>query len=97
MGYEIEQPESLGGDGGNYIDKPGTYHLVVTEVDENPATKDGAPIDALKISVQVLAGTNPEQKDRFGNIVFEQADHRSPKLPFRPDRAATDRVLARCA
>jgi len=63
MALVVEQPESIDG-GGNFINKPGVYHCVVTAVDENPAKEDGTPIDMLKVGVSCLTGTNPEQKDR---------------------------------
>ena len=70
MAMEIEQPESLEGTGGKFVDKPGTYHMLVTAVDENPATKDGNPIDALKVSLSVLDGTHADQKDRSFDLTL---------------------------
>lgn len=84
MGLIVEQPDQLGG-GGNFIDKPGVYHLLVVGIDENPADKHGQPMDAeFKCSVSVLAGTNPEQKDRSTDITFwkskEKGDQASKRI-----------------
>lgn len=84
MGMTVEQPDELGG-GGNFIDKPGVYHLLVVAVDENPADKQGQPLDAeLKVSVSVLAGTSPEQKDRSTEITLwkskEKGDQASKRI-----------------
>lgn len=69
MGLVIEQPEELNS-GGNFIDKPGVYHMLVVAVDENPAKDDGTPIDALQVSLSCLAGTDPSQKDRTFNMML---------------------------
>lgn len=69
MALTFDQPESLEG-GGNFVDRPGTYHMLVTAVDENPSNKDGAPIAALKVSCSVLAGTDPSQKDRTFDMML---------------------------
>lgn len=84
MALTVEQPDELGG-GGNFIDKPGVYHLLVVAVDENPADKSGSPIDAeFKASVSVLAGTDPQQKDRSTDITFwkskEKGDQASKRI-----------------
>ena len=69
MALTFDQPESLEG-GGNFVDLPGTYHMLVTEVDENPSSKDGAPFSALKVSCSVLAGTDQSQKDRTFDMML---------------------------
>jgi hypothetical protein len=63
MGLVIEQPEELNS-GGNFVNKPGVYHMLVISVDENPAKDDGTPLDMLKVGLSCLTGTNPDQKDR---------------------------------
>lgn len=84
MALTVEQPDELGG-GGNFIDKPGVYHLLVVAVDENPADKSGNPLDAeFKATVSVLAGTDPQQKDRSTDITFwkpkEKGDQASKRI-----------------
>lgn len=84
MALVVDQPEQLDG-GGNFIDKPGVYHLLVVAVDENPADKSGSPLDAeFKASVSVLAGSNPDQKDRSTEITFwkskEKGDQASKRI-----------------
>lgn len=54
-------------DRGGGIDKVGTYHLVVTKLDIQPAKRDGGMIDGWKISVGVLDGT---AKDSSGNCLL---------------------------
>lgn len=76
MGLTIEQPETLVG-GGNYVDKPGVYHCLITEVDENPAYDDGTPINGIKISLQVLDGTDAAQKDRALDLTFWQSKEKN--------------------
>jgi hypothetical protein len=48
----------------NYLDKEGQYHFMVTAVDENPTSKNGDLIDGIKLTVAVLAGTDPSQDRR---------------------------------
>lgn len=84
MGLVVEQPDELGG-GGNFISKPGVYHLLVVDVDENPADKHGSPLDAdFKASVSVLSGTNADQKDKSTEITFwkpkEKGDQASKRI-----------------
>lgn len=84
MALTVEQPDELGG-GGNFVDKPGTYHLIITAIDENPADKSGNPLDAeFKATVSVLAGADPQQKDRSIDIIFwkpkEKGDQSSKRI-----------------
>lgn len=85
MSLTVEQPDELGGGGGNFIDKPGVYHLLVVAVDEAPADKSGNPLDAeFKATVSVLAGTDAHQKDRSTDITFwkpkEKGDQASKRI-----------------
>jgi len=64
-----------GGDvstGGTRLTEPGTYHVVVTEVNETPTKKDGSLIAnaAFAATVGVLEGTTPNQRDKTVNIIF---------------------------
>jgi len=56
--------ESADTGGGNWLDKPGTYHLVVTSVDEEPKSKKGEMLDAFRVTMQALEGT-VRDKDGF--------------------------------
>ena len=98
MAMTVEQPESLEGGGGKYLDKAGLYHFVVTGVDENPADKNSKPMDAVKVNCTVLAGTNPEQKDRTIDIILwnPSPDDSNEKRIQRRKQAQTAFCLATC-
>lgn len=55
--FELDQPESVATSGGNYLALPGSYHLMVTAIEDNPTKKDGSPLDAVRVQCNVLAGT----------------------------------------
>ena len=55
MSYEIEVPKSV--EGGNFLRIPGTYHLVVLDVDEQPTKRGGELIDGFRVKCDVLDGT----------------------------------------
>lgn len=59
MPMEMEMPESFD-TGGAFLKEPGTYHLAVLEVDEQPTSQKGELIDGFKIDAHVLAG--PQNK-----------------------------------
>lgn len=69
MAMEIEQPESIEG-GGQFLEKAGTYHCLVTAVDENPTSKDGVLLSGIKVLLTVLAGTNADQKDKTFDLML---------------------------
>lgn len=48
----------------SYLDKGGQFHFMVTGVDEHPTSKNGDFIDGIKLTVAVLAGTDPSQERR---------------------------------
>lgn len=71
MAFQYE----TGGDlttGGTWVSEPGTYHLLVTGIEEQPTKSDGTPIDnaAFKVDASVLGGTVPNQKDKVLDIVL---------------------------
>ena len=73
---KFDSPEQLP-TGGNWIDKPGTYHLVITATDEEPVSKrDKQLIDGFKIDFQAVEGTVRDadgkftEKDKTIDIVF---------------------------
>jgi len=58
--YEFDQSEAIEGAGG-YLTKAGTFHLILSTVDPEPTTKDGKPIDGLRVSGEVLDGTETSE------------------------------------
>lgn len=66
-----------GGDlsrGGQWLDQPGWYHVLITEM-QNPAlNKDNVPIPnaAFKACYEVLAGTVDGQRGKTGDVTFFQ-------------------------
>lgn len=67
-------PETLDS-GGNWIDKPGTYHLVITGADEHPTKANGEMLDAFRIACLALEGTVREggeftERDKTVNLMF---------------------------
>jgi len=56
MGFSFDAPEeaaSVGG--GNYLNTPGTYHALITDLREGQGPK-GNPIDGFTVELTVLAG-----------------------------------------
>lgn len=51
----------------SFLDKPGWYHFAVVDINENPTSQKGELVDALKLHVQVLDGTEASQKKRDFN------------------------------
>lgn len=76
MSFEFDAPESLPTGGGNWLDKPGTYHLVVTAVDEEPISRKKELISGFKVDFQALEGTVRDadgkftEEDKTTDIVF---------------------------
>lgn len=58
--------------GSKYLDQPGTYHMIVMGIDENPTKRDGGLIDNafFRASLTVLAGTVDGQKDKTVDLLF---------------------------
>lgn len=48
----------------HFLEKPGWYHFIATDVNDAPTSQKGDVVDALKVSCQVLAGTEASQKKR---------------------------------
>lgn len=69
MAFEMEMPESTD-TGGAYLEKPGTYHLAVVNVDENPIDKQGSLLSGFKIEASVLGGTTEGQQNRTVELMF---------------------------
>lgn len=58
--------------GGNFLSEPGTYHLCITDIDENPTKRDGSLIDnaAFRVGLSVLDGTTEGQKEKTTDLTF---------------------------
>ena len=64
-----------GGDlsaGGSWLAEPGTYHLLITDVQEEVTKKDGTlvPDAAFRVNCSVCNGTMSGQLDKTTDIVF---------------------------
>lgn len=71
MGFQ----HTAGGDtsaGGQFLDHPGWYHLMIQDIQDPPTDKSGTPIPdaAFKVNCSVLAGTVEGQKDKTVGIMF---------------------------
>ncbi len=60
--------------GGLYLDEPGTYHVVVTEVEEQPEKQDGTVMDGFRVKFSVLAGTVEGQEDKLLSLLLFNPD-----------------------
>lgn len=63
MSFTMEMPEKedlMGGS--NWLKAPGTYHLHITSVDEQPVDKDGKAVDGFKVEFNVLGGMEGGKK-----------------------------------
>jgi hypothetical protein len=58
MSFELETPEEFDHefDDSQYLRKPGTYHLKIEEVDENPQTVDKKPAGGFDVVFSALEG-----------------------------------------
>lgn len=66
MGLTFDAPDSLPSGGGNWIDKPGTYHLMITATNEEPISKkDKKLIDGFTVDLQSLEGTVRDADGKF--------------------------------
>lgn len=57
MPLDFDAPEDAAAGGGNFLTTPGTYHFVVSHVDERAKKNDGTPVDAICIHATVVDGT----------------------------------------
>jgi hypothetical protein len=80
MSFAMETTPDIGGSASDqYLNEPGTYHLVVTSVGENEGPK-GNPIDGFTVGLSVLDGTAKGQKDKSTNLCL-----------FSPDQSKSDK------
>jgi hypothetical protein len=57
MSFAMETTPDIGGSASDqYLNEPGTYHMIVTSVGENEGPK-GNPIDGFTVGLSVLDGT----------------------------------------
>lgn len=61
--YSFDAADTFEG-GSSFIAKPGTYHIMVSNVDPEPVTKDGKAMEGLKVEGGILGGTEPTEKDK---------------------------------
>jgi hypothetical protein len=71
MSYEFDLPEDLDNEGGKYLSEPGTYHLVIEQVNEGTGP-NGKAIDGFSLECRVMAGTVAEQEGRGTTLTFWQ-------------------------
>ena len=94
MSWEYETGGDLSS-GGKFLKEPGTYHLLVSSVDEPPVLSKGnnpQPIDnvAFKVNLSVCDGTVEGQKDKTTDILFF-----APKLGGKDDGAFARKKIDR--
>lgn len=70
-GFEMEMPGSFD-TGGAFLSEPGTYHLAVMDVNEQPTSRDGKLLDGFRVEAEVLGG--PQAKKQVELMFF------NPKL-----------------
>ena len=61
MPMDMEMPDSFE-TGGAFLNEPGTFHLAVMEVNEEPTAKNGNLLDGFRVDVEVLAGTHAKKQ-----------------------------------
>lgn len=89
--YEMDMPDDFDGQS-NFLAEPGTYHVVVTAVDESPTAKNGTLIDGFRVDFAVLDGTVAGQKDKQFDLLFFK-----PKLTDKNGGEFAKRKQARFA
>lgn len=72
---KYKAPETVDTGGGNWLDKPGTYHLVLTAADEQPTKRNGEMMDAFRVTCQAIDGTVRDangftEKDKTVDLTF---------------------------
>jgi hypothetical protein len=69
MSYEVDLPDSFDQES-NFLSEPGTYHLAVLVVDEQPVSNAGQPLNGFRASCSVLDGTIQGQQRREIDLMF---------------------------
>lgn len=66
---EIDLPQNMETES-NFLNEVGTYHVAVLNVDENPTTRDGAPVDGFKVHFCAMDGTGAGQQKKEIELTF---------------------------
>lgn len=71
MAFEYEAGGDLS-NGGQWLSDPGTYHMLITDISEEPTSKDGTlvPNAAFRVTCAVCDGTVPGQAEKTTDITF---------------------------
>ena len=79
---KVKQSETI--ENSQYASKPGRYHVTVTQFIENPPDKNDIPMEgAVKLGVEILAGTDSsEAKKTFNTTFFAPKESDSGKQDF---------------
>jgi len=62
---KYDAPDDYETGGGNWLTEPGTYHLLVTSVTEEPKSRDGRLLDGFKVELCALEGTVRDKSGEF--------------------------------
>lgn len=85
MAYTYDAPETLDNTGGNQPKTPGTYHMCVVDVDEEPTGKNNSLLDGFQVTLEILDGT---AKDSDG--VCTEKGKQLRMMFFNPSLKAKD-------
>lgn len=70
MAVEFDQAESVEA-GSSFCTKPGTYHVMITDYEENPELRGGRIVDGgFKITAEIVDGTEKEEIGKTIESVF---------------------------
>ncbi|TWT30682.1 hypothetical protein [Blastopirellula retiformator] len=76
----------------SFLEHAGRYHFLVTAVDENPVSKDGSQISAIKLECKVLAGDDPTQNGKQWTCYLNL-----PNMSHKDGGEFASKVLCRAA
>jgi hypothetical protein len=79
--------------GGKFLSEPGTYHLMIADVTENPVDKHGKLMSnaAFRATMSTMAGTVEGQEDKIVNLTWWHPTPGDDKADF--DVKKIDRFL----
>jgi len=69
MPVEMEMPNDFE-TGGAFLQEPGTYHLSVTEIDEQPQSNKGELLNGFRVDVEVVPGAGRQEKKQAELMFF---------------------------
>lgn len=89
MSFALDVPEDLAGGSGDFMDKPGKYHFIVTDIREEKDRKDEY-LDGFSIEIEARAGTDETQigKKLDLNLINGQETHKDGGEMCRRKQAA---------